>query len=156
MIMSNKVAPAAQPLRDRLTGTWRLVSYHTISNDDTPPIYPLGEDVTGYIIYTSDGYMSAQMMQPGRPHYKADGPSEGTDSESAQAARGYLAYSGPYRIENDSVIVHQAEVSLFPNWIGEPISRKVVLNGRHLELTTTSPTLFDGKLLNAVVIWERA
>jgi hypothetical protein len=54
------------------------------------------------------------------------------------------------------VIVHQAEVSLFPNWIGEPLSRKAVPDGRHLELTTTSPVLFDGKLLNSVLIWERA
>jgi hypothetical protein len=154
--MSNEVALSTQPLRDRLAGAWRLVSYHTISNDGTPPVYPLGEDATGYIIYTHDGYMSAQIMQPGRPRYEADGPSEGTDSESAQAARGYLAYSGPYRIESDSVVVHQAEVSLFPNWIGEPIPRKAVLDRRRLELTTTSPTLFNGKLLNAVVIWERA
>jgi Lipocalin-like domain len=139
-----------------LAGAWRLVSFHTITNDGRPPVYPLGEDATGYIIYTPDGYMSAQIMQPGRSRYEAAGISEGTDSESAQAARGYLAYSGPYRVENDSVIVHQAEVSLFPNWIGEPISRKVVLDGRRLELTTTSPALFDGKLLTAVVIWERA
>jgi hypothetical protein len=54
------------------------------------------------------------------------------------------------------VIVHHAEVSLFPGWTGEPLPRKAVLDGRHLELTTTSPVLLDGKLLNAVLIWERA
>ncbi|HYZ54992.1 MAG TPA: lipocalin-like domain-containing protein [Streptosporangiaceae bacterium] len=154
--MSHEVASSTQPFRDRLIGAWRLVSFHTISDDGTPPIYPLGKDATGYIIYTPDGYMSAQIMQHGRSRYEAAWISEGTDSESAQAARGYLAYSGPYHIENDSVIVHQAEVSLFPNWIGEPLSRKAVPDGRHLELTTTSPVLFDGKLLNSVLIWERA
>ena len=29
----------------------------------------MGEDVEGLIIYTADGYMSAQLMEPGRPAY---------------------------------------------------------------------------------------
>ena len=40
---------------------------------------------------------------------------------------------------------------------GGYMSAQIMQHGRRrLELTTTSPVLFDGKLLNAVVIWERA
>jgi len=56
-------------------------------------------------------------MRPDRPLYRAGGIGDGTDAESADAARGYVAYAGPYRVEGDSVVVHEPEVSLFPNWV---------------------------------------
>ena len=54
--------------------------------------YPMGEDVTGFIMYHPEGYMSAQMMSPGRPKYAAGGLHTGTQEEMAAAAEGYLAY----------------------------------------------------------------
>ena len=43
-----------------LVGAWRLVSYEGRTGDNV--LYPLGEDATGYIMYTHDGYMSVSMM----------------------------------------------------------------------------------------------
>jgi len=56
--------------------------------------YPLGEDATGFLLYTADGFMSVQIMRPGRLRYRAGGLGDGTDAESAGAARGYVAYAG--------------------------------------------------------------
>jgi len=153
--------PTAAPtddhsLRERLVGSWKLVSYEVRSDDGRRVIYPLGKDAKGYILYTPDGYMSAQIMQLDRPLYHAADPGRGTDEESAQAARGYLAYSGPYHVEDESVVVHEAEVSLFPNWVEETLSRKAVLNGRRLELSTTAPVPVGDEQLTAVLVWERA
>jgi hypothetical protein len=139
-----------------LVGAWRLVSYHASTDDGTPTVYPLGEDATGFLLYTADGYMSAQIMRAGRRAYDADGPGEGSDRESADAARGYLAYSGRYRVDENSVVWHDAEVSLFPNWVGTTVSRSAILKGGQLELTTVKPVLFGDEYLNAVVLWERA
>jgi hypothetical protein len=100
--------------------------------------------------------MSAQIMQAGRPPYQASGPSEGNNSELASAARGYLAYSGPYHVEDDSIVVHEIEVSLFPNWVDESQLRNAVLSDGHLELTTTAPVLFGNEELTGVVTWDRA
>ena len=151
------VAPMdGRSLRERLVGSWKLVSYEVRSDDGRRVIYPLGKDAKGYILYTPDGYMSAQIMQLDRPRYQAADPEGGADEESAQAARGYLAYSGPYHVEDESVVVHEAEVSLFPNWVEETLSRKAVLNGRRLELSTTAPVPVGDEQLTAVLVWERA
>jgi hypothetical protein len=145
-----------QPLQERVVGSWKLVSYEARSGDGRCVIYPLGRDAKGYILYTADGYMSAQIMQLNRPRYQTADPSGGTDFESAQAARGYLAYSGPYHVVGDSVVVHEAEVSLAPNWVNQNQSRTAVLIGRRLEQSTTELMQFGWAQLTAVLVWERA
>ena len=142
-------------LRERLVGSWRLISYEVRDADGELVGYPLGEDATGSLIYTADGLMSVQVMRPDRPRYQAGGIGDGTDAESAAAARGYVAYAGPYRVERDSVVVHEPEVSLFPNWVHATVVREVVLAEPRLELTTPKPLPFGGQELTAVLLWER-
>jgi len=142
-------------LRERLVGSWRLISYEVRDTDGELVGYPLGEDATGSLIYTADGLMSVQVMRPDRPLYRAGGIGDGTDAESAAAARGYVAYAGPYRVEGDSVVVHEPEVSLFPNWVHATVVREVVLAEPRLELTTPKPLPFGGQELTAVLLWER-
>ena len=136
-------------------GSWRLISYEVRDTDGELVGYPLGEDATGSLIYTADGLMSVQVMRPDRPRYQAGGIADGTDAESAAAARGYVAYAGPYRVERDSVVVHEPEVSLFPNWVNATVVREVVLAEPRLELTTPKPLPFGGQELTAVLLWER-
>jgi hypothetical protein len=142
-------------LRERLVGSWRLISYEVRDTDGELVGYPLGEEATGSLIYTADGLMSVQVMRPDRPRYQAGGIGDGTDAESAAAARGYVAYAGPYRVEGDSVVVHEPEVSLFPNWVDATVVREVVLAEPRLELTTPKPLPFGGQELTAVLLWER-
>ena len=142
-------------LRERLVGSWRLISYEVRDSDGELVGYPLGEDATGSLIYTADGLMSVQVMQSGRPRYQAGGIGDGTDAESAAAARGYVAYAGPYRVERDAVVVHEPDVSLFPNWVDTAVVREVVLAEPRLELTTPKPLPFGGQELIAVLLWER-
>ena len=52
-----------------LIGAWRLVTYEAHTGDDV--LYPLGEDASGYIMYTPDGYMSVLMMAAGRKNFAA-------------------------------------------------------------------------------------
>jgi hypothetical protein len=145
-----------QSLHERLIGSWKLVSYEARNDDGRGVIYPLGKDAKGYLLYTPDGYMSAQIMQLNRPRFQTADPSGGTDAESALAARGYLAYSGPYHVEDDSVVVHQPEVGLSPNWVDQTQSRRAALIGRRLELSATGPMPFGQEQLTAVLVWERA
>jgi len=153
--MSMHATADPQSLRERLVGSWRLVSYEARHGDGRPAAYPLGKDAKGYILYTANGFMSAQLMRLDRPLYRADGLSDGTEAESAEAARGYVAYCGRYHVEDDSVVVHQPEVSLFPNWVDSTASRKAVLVGQRLELTPTAPVLFGEEQLTVVLVWER-
>jgi hypothetical protein len=75
-------------LQERLIGSWKLVSYEARDDDGRGVIYPLGRDANGYIRYTPDGYMSAQIMRLNRPLFQTADPSGGTDAQSSLAARG--------------------------------------------------------------------
>ncbi len=54
----------SEGLRDRLIGAWTLVSYQEIPVDGSDPFEPLGHEPQGIILYTPDGYMSAQLSRP--------------------------------------------------------------------------------------------
>jgi hypothetical protein len=153
--MSLRDGADSRPLRERLVGSWRLVSYEVRDGAGVLVGYPLGEDAMGYLVYTVDGFMSVQIMRLGRPRYQAGGLGDGTDAESAAAARGYVAYAGPYHVERDSVVVHEPEVSLFPNWVHAPAAREVVLVEPRLELTNPETLPYGGRELTAVLRWER-
>ncbi|QTO47074.1 lipocalin-like domain-containing protein [Burkholderia latens] len=147
--------PASQ-LRDQLVGAWRLVSYEVRPRDGGTITYPLGRDVRGWILYTPDGYMSAQLMAAGRPPY-ADGDLHGgSRDERAAAARGYVAYSGPFNVDDNGTLTHEMDVSLFPNWIGNVQQRVVSVEGNRLQLGTAKPVVVDGRQVDAVLVCARA
>jgi hypothetical protein len=80
-------------LRDRLIGAWMLVSYVEEPVDGWPGFHPLGEHPTGIIVYTPDGYMSAQPAKPDRPNFAAGDWFAGTAEDDISEATSYLAYS---------------------------------------------------------------
>jgi hypothetical protein len=71
----------AQKLRERLIGAWKLESYVEKPVDGSAPFYPMGEKPEGIIMYTPDGYMSAQLMRPSRPKFASGDWFRGTDKD---------------------------------------------------------------------------
>lgn len=143
-------------VRSCLVGAWQLVEYSmTASTGEVH--YPLGPDATGLIMYTADGYMSAQLMAPDRQRFAAPGVHSGTEDELSSAASGYLAYSGRYQIEDDCRTVHHVvSASLFPNWIGTDRIRYIdVLDNENLTLTSVSQQM-RGMSWDPAVVWRRA
>lgn len=133
--------------RETLVGTWRLVDY-TLALPDGTLTYPLGKDATGFLMYTPDGYMSAQLMAQGRPLYKSGDPLNGSIDEMSKAANGYMAYSGKFEVnEEQSIVVHHMEVSMNPTWLGQAQKRFVKVEENRIIITTNINT--------AVLIWER-
>jgi hypothetical protein len=136
--------------RETLIGTWKLVEY-SIENTKKPGerYYPLGKDATGFIIYNPDGYMSAQMMAQGRPVYENGGPHNGTLEEMAQAAKGYMAYSGQYEVnEETQTLTHHMDVSMNPTWLGQAQERYLKLDGDTISITAPNSS--------AILVWKRA
>ena len=131
-------------------GTWKLISWEVAEHDGTIK-YPYGEDVVGYLIYTADGYMSAEIMAPDRrqsdPNYPLEAASGQTlpDPDRAAAYSTYISYCGTYTVEGDKV-VHHVKAGLIPSWTG---SDQV----RHFRFE-------DGCLIislgNHKLVWERA
>ena len=115
----------------------------------------MGADATGLIIYTADGYMSAQLMVQGRrrmPPATWKAARRGT----ARSDRGYIAYSGPFSVDEASrTLKHHVSVCLLPNWIGDTQVRFVQLEGDILTLSA-APMRYGGTPRIPRLVWKRA
>lgn len=137
-------------LKERLTGTWRLVCYEA-QRADSDVTYPMGRDCRGYIAYQPDGRMwvQVQRMTPARPPFATGDIADAPDREYAEAARGYFAYCGTWSADEDaSAVTHHIELSLVPNWVGDAQRRTVRWVGERLELSG-APTLIGGETRTA-------
>ena len=81
-----------------MIGTWWLIDY-TREDKNGTRYHPLGKDAPGFLLYTSDRYISAQLMAQGRLDYTLGELHNGTSEEIAKAAHGYHAYAGKYEID---------------------------------------------------------
>ena len=91
----------AAGLRDQLIGAWKLISYEERPVDGSPSFYPMSEKPMGIIMYTPDGFMSAQLMKPDRKPFASGDWFKGTDEEYKQEASTYIAYSGPFHVDEE-------------------------------------------------------
>jgi hypothetical protein len=132
-------------IRERLLGCWRLVGYGVAAAEGGEIDRPLGDSPLGTILYTPDGYMSAQLAGPGP--YEDD---EGPDAY-------YIAYSGPYDVDEQArTVAHQIQVSVIPSWLGTTQIRHVQFGEPDgLVLSTSEPRPRDGVMTTTTVSWSR-
>jgi hypothetical protein len=117
----------------------------------------MGEKPEGIIMYTPDGYMSAQLMHPDRPKFASGDWFRGSDKEIREEALGYIAYGGPFHTDEEKqTLTHSMFVSLFPNWLGQTQPRLVKIEGDMLHLSTAAPIKSGGKETNSYLTWKRA
>jgi len=147
----------AAGLRDQLIGAWKLISYEEQPVDGSPSFYPMSEKAMGIIMYTADGFMSAQFMEPDRKPFASGDWFKGTDEEYRQAASTYAAYAGPFHVDEErSIVTHSMFVSILPNWIGQSQPRAVRIDGDDLYLGSVAPFHLRGRTVNARLHWKRA
>ncbi|MDQ3865508.1 MAG: lipocalin-like domain-containing protein [Actinomycetota bacterium] len=115
--------------------------------------HPLGEDASGYIAYTEDGYVFVAIMRRGRRPFEVGDLLSGGTAEKARAAETYVSYCGRYELHGETV-VHHVLLSLFPNWEGVAQERLVRIDGDTLTLSTR-PLLLAGRQQTAHLRWER-
>lgn len=137
---------------DDLWGAWTLVSYREELEDGSTR-HPMGSDPKGLLLYTADGFMSAQLMKAHRSAVVGDLRSPTTE-EAREAATSYIAYSGRYRVTEHGV-EHSMEVSLFAGWMGQVQLRRAELEGESLRLRTATPFLSAGVRVQATLDWRR-
>jgi len=141
--------------KKQFAGTWKLVSSE-FRRSDGQVTYPMGKDAVGVIMYDDNaGFMSAHIMRPTRPVFAAGDNLKGTPDEIKTAFEGYIAYYGPYEVnEQEHTVTANVEGSLFPNWIGTGQKRFYEFSGNRLTLSTP-PMQFGGEEVTARIIWER-
>ena len=147
----------SESLRDRLIGAWELIDVVEEPVDGSPPRHPMGPKPVGLILYTPDGYMSAQIMHRERATIVSDDWSDLTPEEFQQQAMTYFAYSGPFHVDEEAgTLTHTMHVSLFPGWVGQTQPRIARLDGDLLHLSSASPTLSGGTPVVTHISWRRA
>jgi len=142
-------------IAEKLLGTWRLVVSQSVLEDGSV-IYPMGQDLQGLISYTHDGFVQVNLMRPGGPRVENVQLSVAKPDDPALSAiaRGYLAYAGRYRIDEErSIVHHDFELCLDPNLLGTPQHREVEFIGDDLQLSAIANT--DGKPRRSSLLWRR-
>lgn len=135
-----------------LVGTWRLIACeHRLS--DGRVTRPFGPKPRGRLIYTAEGRMIVMLMDPCRPPARSGQLFEAAEPELVLAARGFVAYSGRWRVLGGKV-VHRVEMSLFPNWVGTSQVRAFSIRGRRVTFSTRAFCV-RGVKQTARLVWER-
>jgi len=142
-------------LRERLIGTWRLVSWGVLFERVEVPV-PMGRGATGLLTYSPDGYMSVNIMAPNRPKFASSDFMGGTANEKAEAFETFIGYSGLYEVnEEGRFVTHDLQTCSYPNWSNTIQKRFIDLTEDRLRLTSP-PVLSDGKEVIGVLVWSRA
>lgn len=121
-------------------GGWSLVSFDAV-DDAGARRQPLGARPRGLILYTADGWMSAQL---------APDP-----TERAAEIGGYIAYGGRFHLDDErGVVRHEVTMSTMPELLAQPQLRRYRIDGDQLTLSTSTT---DGTgTTHSTLIWQRA
>ena len=129
--------------KEDIIGAWEITACESRSLDGQIGPHPVGDNAVGYIIYSSDGYMSLEMMAQKRTPFTEQDPFDANEEDHAQAFRSHLSYVGKYTV-NGEKIIHEVLMSSYPNFIGQKIERFVRLEGGIL-YQTTQPFFMHGQ-----------
>ena len=140
-------------IRDRIVGTWKLVSAEQTLKDGTTRSDPrFGAKGKGFLMYQRDGYMCADLVNPDRPKW-ADHVHP-TPEEKLAAADGTFAYCGRYEIDvKQKQIVHLPQVATDPGYVGSQQIRPYAFEGDRLilsDVVKNDPTVARWK-----IVWEK-
>jgi len=147
-LASSALADDAE-LRQKIVGTWTLVSvvYEDQATKDRTPV--LGEKPRGRQIATADGRWLALVTGDNRPVPK-------TDEDRARALTTMIAYTGRYRVE-DGKVVTKVEAAWNEAWVGGEQVRFIRFEGDRLFIE--SPPMphpnVNNKMVKVIVIWDR-
>jgi hypothetical protein len=123
------VQPSFADDRDKILGTWRVVSWENEwqATGEREQVY--GKNPTGYLIFTPEGRFMCVLTGEGRTAPK-------TDEDRAALLKSVVAYTGMYRLEGDKWIT-KVDASWNPAWVGTEQGRSFKIDGDRLQ--TFSP-----------------
>lgn len=120
----------------KLTGAWTLVSWEITYLRDGAVTFPFGQNPEGILIYSPDGYMSANISRTGRARLNNASVRKASEEEKCMAFESNFSYAGPFTIEGDHVI-HRVEHALNPMMVGTTQRRHMEFIDRSLILSAS-------------------
>ena len=137
--------------RARLTGTWRVISVDTEFQSSGKREPAFGPDPNGFFVFTAEGRAMALITAKERQ-------SGNSLEQLAALYRTMMAYSGPFRIESDKLII-DVDISSNQAWTGGAQERFIKFAGDAMEMVTPwmpSPFHADRPVVRGVLNLERA
>ena len=137
--------------RNKVVGTWKLVSYEVEVQATGQKGPVMGEKPTGYATFTKEGRVFFVLTGEARKAAK-------TDQERAELLNTLVAYSGIYSVEGDKWTTN-VEVAWNPEWVGTKQVRDFKLDGERLIVLTpwrVMPNWADKGLTRSIVTFERS
>jgi Lipocalin-like domain len=126
-------------LRNAILGSWELVSFVARDESTGDLRRPLGTNPRGLILYTDDGFMSAQLA-----------PENAEDTGVGE----YIAYSGPFHVdEQASIVRHDMWMATMPELLLYPQIRHVSLEPGLLILSAS--TTEGDRTTHSTLTWRR-
>jgi lipocalin-like protein len=135
----------------KVQGLWKLVSYEVEVQATGQKEMVMGQNPTGYVMFTPEGRVFFIFTGEGRKPAK-------TVQEKADLLSTLVAYTGTYRIEGDKWIT-KVEVAWNPEWVGTEQTRSFKIDGNRLKITTPwriMPNWPDKGMQRSIVTLERA
>jgi hypothetical protein len=133
--------------KDKLFGTWKIVSavVEDVQTKEQRPLY--GEHPRGYLILLPTGRMMSLLVSDGRKAPQ-------TDEERSTAYRSMVAYTGKYTVEGDKWTT-KPDVAWNEGWMMEQV-RYFKLDGDRLTVET-APAMNPnwGKVVRVTLVWQR-
>jgi hypothetical protein len=145
------IQPAFAADATPVQGLWKLVSYEVETQATGKKDMVMGQDPTGYVIFTPEGRVFFTFTGDGRKPGK-------TDKEKADLLSTLVAYTGTYRIEGDKWIT-KVDVAWNPEWVGTEQTRNFKIDGNLLQITTPwriMPNWADKGMSRSIVTLDRA
>ncbi len=137
-------------IASRLHGVWRLLDYRVEEQGTGRSFPPLGDNPTGYALFTPEGRLSFTLTASDRQ------PPESLDDQAA-LLNSVIAYSGTYRLEDDRWIT-RVDVAWNPEWVGTEQVRQFTLENDQLKVLTpwrVMPNWPERGLTRSIVRFER-
>ena len=140
-------------IRDRIVGTWKLVSTEeTLKDGTTRPFPAFGPHGKGFLMYQRDGYMCAVLTNPDL--LKSTDPAHATPEEKMTAAEGTFSYCGRYEIDvKQERIIHLPEVASDPGYVGSRQIRPYRFEGGQLIFSDVEKG--DSPVARWKIVWEK-
>ena len=144
---------SVEEVKQRIVGTWKIVSSEETLKNGKKRFEPeLGPHGIGFLIYSADGHMCAQGMNPDRPAWKNN--LKPTDQEKLSAFDGSFAYCGRYEIDAEKhILLHLPEVSMTPDYVGTRQIRPYRFEGTRMILGDKEKD--DPEVESWQIVWEK-
>ena len=131
-------------------GAWKLVSYEVEVQETGETFHPMGQNPTGYVVFTPEQRVWFVLTGEGRkPANTIEGKAALLDT--------IIAYTGNYRIE-DNMWITSVEVAWNPQWVDTEQAREFKVDGDRLQVFTpwrVMPNWPEKVMTSSIVTFER-